>query len=197
MLKYFTVGSFLILCHLCGYGQFTQSANKLTNKSLASKLHFNLSSSMGFSSDKSYFIQNYFTPTRQFKLHKNFSLLTGIGIINTQWNNLPKMGNELNQTISQLNFTSFYAFANGIYHLNEQIDLNTQVFYENLLIQSQEIPGLSQNNSSELSFGINYKASSNFSFNAQIKFTDRPISPFGYYNNSYTSPFTGFFPLYR
>jgi long-subunit fatty acid transport protein len=169
----------------------TNSPQAFSKKLSGDEVKFEAGTSVGVSSDRSFFLQNYFSPSKSFQLNKKLTLVAGVGLVNTQVNNLPVLNTENTLSTTNLNFTSAYTYARGIYQLNPKVYLNTQVAYEHLFITSAELPGTQQTNFKELSFGLNYRPSKNFSFNAGFQFSDRPFNPFRY---GYGSPF-GSYPF--
>ncbi|MGE4290142.1 MAG: hypothetical protein AB7E36_15765 [Salinivirgaceae bacterium] len=167
------------------------SPQAFSKKLLGNEVKFEAGTSVGVSSNRSFFLQNYFSPSKSFQLNKKLTLVAGVGVVNTQLNNLPVYNADYTLTTTDMNFTSMYTYARGIYQLNQKVYLNTQVAYEHLLLTNTELPGTQQTNFKELSFGLNYRPSKNFSFNAGFQFSDRPYNPFRY---GYGSPF-GSYPF--
>ncbi|PKP08888.1 MAG: hypothetical protein CVU09_13660 [Bacteroidetes bacterium HGW-Bacteroidetes-4] len=170
------------------------SPQAFSKKLTGDEVMFEAGTSLGVSSDRSFFLQNYFSPSKSFKLNKKLTLLAGAGLVNTQINNLPVYNTENALTTTNLNFTSAYTFARGIYQLNPKVYLNSQVAYEHVFITNADLPGTRQTNFKELSFGLNYRPSKNFSFNAGFQFSDRPFNPYYYgYGSRFSSyPFSTF-----
>lgn len=168
----------------------TNSPQSFSKKLLGNEIKFEAGTSVGVSSNRSFFLQNYFSPSKSFNLSKKLTLVAGAGLVNTQINNLPVYHTENALTTTNLNFTSAYTYARGIYQVNTKVYLNTQVAYEHLFIASSDLPRTQQNNFRELSFGLNYRPSKNVSFNAEIQFSDRPYHPFRY--DGYGSPFSSY-----
>ncbi len=179
-------------------GQLVQKNNHSSNsfsKGLVDDgFQFDAGTAATISSDKSFLLQNYFSPSKHFYLNKKFSLVAGVGIINTQWNNIQLFNQDNSLSSTNLNFTSLYTYATGLYKLNQKTTLNTHLNYEYVLLNSSQSPNLLINNYKELSFGVNYHVTPKFSFNAQFTFSDKPYHPFNYYNSGIGSPFTGFLP---
>lgn len=165
------------------------SPQAFSKKLPGEEVKFEAGTSIGVSTDRSFFLQNYFSPSKSFKLSKKLTLVAGAGLVNTQINNLPFYNAENVLTTTNLNFTSAYTYARGIYQLNPKVYLNTQVAYEHLLITNADLPGTQQTHFKELSFGLNYRPSKKFSFNAEFQFSDRPYNPFHY---DYGSPFSSY-----
>lgn len=195
----FTILALLLLAFDTGlHAQWSKeqanSPQAFSKKLLGDEVKFEAGTSVGVSSDRSFFLQNYFSPSKSFKLNKKLTLLAGAGLVNTQINNLPFYNAENVLTTTNLNFTSAYTYARGIYQLNPKVYLNTQVAYEHLLITSADLPGTQQTYFKDLSFGLNYRPSKNFSFNAKFQFSDRPYNPFHYgYGSRFRSyPFSTF-----
>jgi hypothetical protein len=167
------------------------SSRGFSKKLPGDEVKFEAGTSLGVSSDRSFFLQNYFSPSKSFKLNKKLTLVAGVGVVNTQLNNLPVYNANYTLTTTDMNFTSMYTYARGIYQLNPKVYLNTQVAYEHLQLTSTELPCTRQIHYKDLSFGLSYRPSKNVSFNAEFQFTDRPYNPFHY---GYGSPFR-FYPL--
>jgi hypothetical protein len=193
MIRFTILALFLLIFGTGLHAQWSKaqanSPQAFSKKLSGDEVKFEAGTSVGVSSDRSFFLQNYFSPSKSFKLNKKLTLLVGAGLVNTQINNLPVYHTENALTTTNLNFTSAYTYARGIYQLKPKVYLNTQVAYEHLFITTANLPGTRQTHFKELSFGLNYRPSKKFSFNAEFQFSDRPYNPFHY---GYGSPFRSY-----
>lgn len=180
-------------------GQITlNDSNYYLKKIKKNDYSFTLGSSVGFSSDRSFIFHNYFSPSKSFQLNKKFNLTTGIGVSNTQWNNIPEFNNEFQLITTDINYSSIYFYTASSYKLSPKLNLNSTVRVEHLFIHSDNELNADnmQTNFKDLSIGFDYQVTSHFSFNAQMHFTDRPFNAWGYQNFYFMNPPNNYFPNY-
>jgi len=165
---------------------------------------FNVGSQVGTSFNNSYYWTNYFSPNAKIDLTKKLSVVVGVGTSYSQLNgNIFSYTNELSLQNQNLQQTSFFTYASGIYKLTPKINVNATVFYENATIYGKNTPVINKQYK-DVSVGINYNVNKHFSINAQMQFSNYPRNNF--YNNGFsnfgTTPFgsgygfNGFSPFY-
>lgn len=163
-----------------------QRANKSFSEGLgAADYSFNVGSQVGSAFNGGYYLSNYFSPSASFDLTKKFSLVVGVGVNYTQVNNMQMYVNEYNTERINLAQTSFFAYASGIYKLSPKVNLNATLLSEEALLNSSETPMAYSKKYNDVSLGVNYNVTRNFSINAQMHYSDRPY-------NGFTNPHSNF-----
>jgi hypothetical protein len=182
------------------YSQPPKNFKKNTKKSFSEGLgkpeySFNASSQVGTSFNNSYYWSNYFSPNAKIDFTKRLSVVVGVGASYSQLNgNMLSYNNEISLQNQNLQQTSFFSYASGMYKLTAKVNVNATVFYENATIQGKNSPVINKQYK-DVSVGVNYNVTKHFSINAQIQFSSRPHNNF--YNNGYSNFSTTPFGNYR
>lgn len=182
MIKYLYLLAFTSI----GLNLMAQRANSSFSEGLgAADYSFNIGSQVGTAFNGGYYLSNYFAPSATFDLTKKFSIVVGLGVNYTQMNNMPMYVNEYDTERVNAAQTSFFAYASGIYKLSPKVNLNATLLTEEALINSQHTNMAYNKKYNDLSLGVNYNVTRNFSINAQMHYSDRPI-------NNYINTLTNF-----
>lgn len=198
MRKVLTIIALIAVNAIC-FGQENSNEN-ITGFSSdlgAADYTFNVGTSVGSSLNNSYWFNNYFSPSAKFDLTKKFSVVAGVGVSYSQFHNVLMLDNEYNLQKTNANITSIFTYAGGIYKLNNKVNLNATVLFDENIMTSPETPVALQKQYKDVSLGLNYNVTKYISINAQMHISDRPVNRYSNSFNSFgaSSPF-GYTPIF-
>lgn len=177
----------------------TEHKNKSFSEGLgAADYSLNIGTSVGTSFNNSYWHNSCFSPSAKFDVSKKFSIIAGIGVSYTQFNNILLLNNDFSLQKSNAQITSFFTYASGVYKLNSKVNVNATVLLDENIITPNESMTAFKKQYKDVTLGVNYNVTQNFSINAQMHISDRPGSRYrdnNLMNFGTNSPF-GYTPLY-
>ncbi|MDA3894263.1 MAG: hypothetical protein PF517_21595 [Salinivirgaceae bacterium] len=195
-IKLFTITLFVSLWS-CGQCQDFGKADNFSKGLGAADYSFDIGTEVGTALNDSYYFSNYFSPSAKFDITKKFSIIAGVGARYTQLNNYPMFNNEYYLEKTNATLTSFFTYASGIYKLSNKVNVNATVLVDENILNIPDAPMALQKQYKDVSLGVNYNVTRNFSINAQMHISDRPYNRnFNSHTNfGLNSPF-GYSPLF-
>lgn len=147
---------------------------------------------VGVANKDMYYSNSYILPSARFKLSDKLTINTGIGYSYGMVEDYLMFNPERKPNGSMMNVNSLFAYVSAVYSVTPKTSILASGTVNHQMYFQGNNGGLNQTYS-DVSLGINYKVTSNFSFNAQVNFGNSP----NYYTifnpgGIYMSPGIGF-----
>lgn len=183
---------------------FAQLRNDLGNpvfSNLKTDFDISLGSSMMSTGGGGSMFMNYAFPKLRLQPNDNLEIAAGVLMMNTNMNNVQPFGLEAQpgQQAFNSNFTNSYAYASGLYQVNENLTIKGSAFKKfNMDNQMQSVhPQAFNFDAYGARMGFRYQLSENTSIGGSVSFKKGydPLNPGynGYYNSF--SPFNSYSPF--
>jgi hypothetical protein len=162
-------------------------------------VHFNMVTGMNFGTfGNGGYMQSFLSPSFIMPLNKKLSVSAGVTYSNTQYNNVPMVGETGKVESHSGGLNTLTLHTSGLYRVNEKLTFTGSAFKTlNPALNTRLNPSTIQMEAQGFSVGVGYKLSENTYIGAEIRYQESNSNIMNPYSNPYynTYPGTGLSPF--